>query len=61
MLPIFYVDMEYKGVIRDEWQMWFYMVLAVAVTLWILALFGCANDPPAPIQAYREAYGFTPR
>ena len=45
--------------IRDEWQNWLYMLLAVVVVLWILALFGCAsNDPIPPIQAYREAYGF---
>jgi hypothetical protein len=47
--------------IRDEWQNWFYMLLAVGVVLWVAALFGCASpDPPAPIQAYRAAYGFPP-
>jgi hypothetical protein len=45
--------------IRDEWPMLVYTLFAIAVVLWVIALFGCAsNDPVPPIQYYREAYGF---
>ena len=45
--------------IRDEWQTLVYMLFAIAVVLWTIALFGCAsNDQPAPIQVYRAMYGF---
>ena len=47
--------------IEDIWDMFVYMILAVAIVLWTIALFGCAQpDPPPPIQYYREQHGFTP-
>jgi hypothetical protein len=46
--------------IKDEWQTWVYMLISVAIVLWIVALCGCANEPPTPISRYRAAYGFTP-
>jgi hypothetical protein len=47
--------------IEDTWQFLVYMVLATTTVLWIIVLFGCAQDPPSPIQSYREAYGVNPR
>jgi len=46
--------------IRDEWQTWAYMLLAVVVVLWVVALFGCASEPESPITMYRVMYGFEP-
>jgi hypothetical protein len=31
--------------IRDDWETWTYMAVAVIIVLWIVALFGCASDP----------------
>lgn len=45
--------------IRDEWQTWVYMLLSVAVVLWVIALFGCSAPERSPIDAYRTVYGFT--
>ena len=45
--------------IEDIWQGIVYILLAVAVALWVIALFGCAsNDPIPPIQVYRAQFGF---
>jgi hypothetical protein len=46
--------------IKDEWENFIYMLLTIGVVLWTIVLFGCAADPPTPIQSYRAAYGFTP-
>ena len=46
--------------IRDDWQTWTYMVFGIAVVLWVVALFGCASEPEAPIHRYRVLYGFEP-
>ena len=45
--------------INDE-HTWFWLALAVITYIAVIFSTGCAQDPPAPIQYYRQAYGFTP-
>lgn len=41
-----------------RWIVWGILIWAGFVYFFLMA--GCAADPPAPIQYYREQYGFTP-
>jgi hypothetical protein len=46
--------------IREEWQTWCMMVVAVVLYIFVIFFAGCAAEPTAPIQYYRAQYGFTP-
>jgi hypothetical protein len=46
--------------IRDEWYMWAMMATAIILYIFVIFFAGCAADPPAPIEYYRQQYGFTP-
>ena len=46
--------------IRDEWQTWLMMTIAVILYIFVVFFAGCASDPPAPIEYYRAQFGFTP-
>jgi hypothetical protein len=37
-----------------------YVGLSIVIVIVMVLLFGCASEPPRPIDSYRAAYGFTP-
>ena len=40
------------------WMCWILTILMLTGAF--MGLFGCAADPPAPIEFYRQQYGFAP-
>jgi hypothetical protein len=45
---------------EKAYQAFVWGMLILGCALWMYFLTGCAAEPEAPIQKYRQAYGFSP-